>query len=130
MPKVFIRTRCDIVGVGFPLRRKCVEFSKRRNPRIRLAVYQSFNQSSNAILIHSEFMGFFQKWERGFDVDEASWQLFFLTLSFLKSILEPPFLSSFIYTGTVPKKGGHCRSLLRDQYRIGNLAICSSCWNG
>ena len=109
MPKVFIRTRCDIVGVGFPLRRKCVEFSKIRNPRISLAVYQSFNQSSNAILIHSEFMGFFQKWERGFDVDEASWQVFHFDFSFLKFILEHPFLSSFIFTGIVPKKGGHCR---------------------
>ena len=104
MTKVFIRTRCDIVGVGFPLRRKCVEFSKRRNPRIRLAVYQSFDQSSNAILIHSEFMGVFRNGRGALMLMKRHGRYSISTFPFLNSFLNTRFCQALFLRELFPKR--------------------------
>ena len=77
---------------------------KRKKSKNRIAVYQSFDQSSNAILIHSEFMGVFRNGREALMLMKRHGRYSISTFPFLNSFLNTRFCQALFIRELFPKR--------------------------
>ena len=77
---------------------------KRKKSKNQIAVYQSFDQSSNAILIHSEFMGVFRNGREALMLMKRHGRYSISTFPFLNSFLNTRFCQALFIRELFPKR--------------------------
>ena len=88
----------------FPFEKKMRWIFKRKKSKNQIAVYQSFDQSSNAILIHSEFMGVFINGREALMLMKHHGRYSISTFPFLNSFLNTRFCQALFIRELFPKK--------------------------
>ena len=77
---------------------------ERKTSTNQIAVYQSFDQSSNAILIHSEFMGVFRNGRGALMLMKRHGRYSISTFPFLNSFLNTRFCQALFIRELFPKR--------------------------